>query len=115
MLLDLRMPGKTGLELLARLPRPLPVPVVVLSGEASPAEGPLTLTPESLSGHTSLMAARPARLVATRSARRSDVIRTSPPRQQDVEMTSPPGFRHRVFAHLPRQVTWNATCSARLA
>ncbi|MCP3104626.1 sigma-54 dependent transcriptional regulator [Myxococcus sp. K15C18031901] len=38
MLLDLRMPGETGLEFLARLPRPLPVPVVVLSGEASPAE-----------------------------------------------------------------------------
>ncbi|QSQ20019.1 sigma-54-dependent Fis family transcriptional regulator [Pyxidicoccus parkwayensis] len=38
MLLDIRMPGETGLELLARLPRPLPVPVVVLSGEASPAE-----------------------------------------------------------------------------
>ncbi|RYZ42048.1 MAG: sigma-54-dependent Fis family transcriptional regulator, partial [Myxococcaceae bacterium] len=38
MLLDLRMPGETGLELLARLPRPLAVPVVVLSGEASPAE-----------------------------------------------------------------------------
>jgi DNA-binding NtrC family response regulator len=38
MLLDLRMPGETGLELLARLPRPLPLPVVVLSGEASPAE-----------------------------------------------------------------------------
>ncbi|RKH14985.1 sigma-54-dependent Fis family transcriptional regulator [Corallococcus sp. CA047B] len=38
MLLDLRMPGETGLELLARLPKPLAVPVVVLSGEASPAE-----------------------------------------------------------------------------
>ncbi len=38
MLLDIRMPGETGLEFLARLPRPLPVPVVVLSGEASPAE-----------------------------------------------------------------------------
>ncbi|GEL69231.1 sigma-54-dependent transcriptional regulator [Myxococcus virescens] len=38
MLLDLRMPGETGLELLARLPRPFPAPVVVLSGEASPAE-----------------------------------------------------------------------------
>ncbi|NTX61404.1 sigma-54-dependent Fis family transcriptional regulator [Myxococcus sp. CA051A] len=38
MLLDLRMPGETGLEFLARLPRPLPVPVVVLSGEASPSE-----------------------------------------------------------------------------
>ncbi|MCY1016636.1 sigma-54-dependent transcriptional regulator [Pyxidicoccus sp. MSG2] len=38
MLLDIRMPGETGLELLARLPRPLPAPVVVLSGEASPAE-----------------------------------------------------------------------------
>ena len=38
LLLDLRMPGETGLELLARLPRPLPAPVVVLSGEASPAE-----------------------------------------------------------------------------
>ena len=37
-LLDLRMPGETGLEWLARLPRPLPAPVVVLSGEASPAE-----------------------------------------------------------------------------
>jgi two-component system, NtrC family, nitrogen regulation response regulator NtrX len=37
-LLDLRMPGETGLELLARLPRPLPAPIVVLSGEASPAE-----------------------------------------------------------------------------
>ena len=38
MLLDLRMPGETGLELLARLPKPLSLPVVVLSGEASPAE-----------------------------------------------------------------------------
>ncbi|MFP2928544.1 sigma-54-dependent transcriptional regulator [Pyxidicoccus sp. 3LG] len=38
MLLDIRMPGETGLEFLARLPRPLPAPVVVLSGEASPAE-----------------------------------------------------------------------------
>jgi two-component system, NtrC family, nitrogen regulation response regulator NtrX len=38
MLLDLRMPGETGLELLARLPKPLAVPVVVLSGEASPTE-----------------------------------------------------------------------------
>ncbi|AEI62455.1 sigma-54-dependent transcriptional regulator [Corallococcus macrosporus] len=38
MLLDLRMPGETGLELLARLPRPFATPVVVLSGEASPAE-----------------------------------------------------------------------------
>ncbi|TSC29423.1 sigma-54 dependent transcriptional regulator [Corallococcus sp. Z5C101001] len=38
MLLDLRMPGETGLELLARLPKPLSVPVVVLSGEASPSE-----------------------------------------------------------------------------
>jgi DNA-binding NtrC family response regulator len=32
------MPGETGLELLARLPKPLSLPVVVLSGEASPAE-----------------------------------------------------------------------------
>ncbi|XXF79273.1 sigma-54 dependent transcriptional regulator [Myxococcaceae bacterium GXIMD 01537] len=38
LLLDLRMPGETGLAWLARLPRPLPAPVVVLSGEASPAE-----------------------------------------------------------------------------
>ena len=38
MLLDLRMPQETGLQLLARLGRPLPLPVVVLSGEASPAE-----------------------------------------------------------------------------
>jgi DNA-binding NtrC family response regulator len=37
-LLDLRMPDETGLELLARLPRPLPAPVVVLSGEASPSD-----------------------------------------------------------------------------
>ena len=38
MLLDLRMPQETGLQLLERLGRPLPLPVVVLSGEASPAE-----------------------------------------------------------------------------
>ena len=38
MLLDLRMPGETGLAYLERLPRPLPVPVVVLSGEASPTD-----------------------------------------------------------------------------
>ncbi len=37
-LLDLAMPGETGLQLLARLPRPLPAPVVVLSGEASVAD-----------------------------------------------------------------------------
>ncbi len=35
MLLDLRMPGEGGLDFLARLPRPLPLPVVILSGEAS--------------------------------------------------------------------------------
>jgi two-component system nitrogen regulation response regulator NtrX len=34
-LLDIRMPGESGLDLLARLPRPLAFPVVVLSGEAS--------------------------------------------------------------------------------
>ena len=34
-LLDLRMPGEGGLAWLERLPRPLPFPVVVLSGEAS--------------------------------------------------------------------------------
>ena len=38
MILDIRMPGESGLELLARLPRPLPLPVVVLSGEASIAD-----------------------------------------------------------------------------
>jgi DNA-binding NtrC family response regulator len=38
MLLDVRMPGETGLQLLARLPHPLPLPVVVLSGEASIAD-----------------------------------------------------------------------------
>ncbi|MBF5045173.1 sigma-54-dependent Fis family transcriptional regulator [Aggregicoccus sp. 17bor-14] len=38
MLLDLRMPQETGLQLLERLGKPLPLPVVVLSGEASPAE-----------------------------------------------------------------------------
>ena len=37
-LLDLRMPGEGGLALLQSLPRPWPAPVVVLSGEASPAE-----------------------------------------------------------------------------
>jgi len=36
--LDVRMPGETGLQLLARLPRPLPAPVIVLSGEASAGE-----------------------------------------------------------------------------
>ena len=35
MVLDLRMPGQSGLDLLARLPKPLDPPVVVLSGEAS--------------------------------------------------------------------------------
>jgi DNA-binding NtrC family response regulator len=38
LLLDLRMPGESGLALLERLPRPLPFPVVVLSGEASPTD-----------------------------------------------------------------------------
>jgi two-component system nitrogen regulation response regulator NtrX len=37
MLLDLRMPGEGGLEWLARL-QPLPLPVVVLSGEASASD-----------------------------------------------------------------------------
>ena len=36
--LDVRMPGETGLQLLARLPKPLPAPVIVLSGEASAGE-----------------------------------------------------------------------------
>jgi len=36
--LDIRMPGETGLQLMARLPRPLPAPVIVLSGEASAGE-----------------------------------------------------------------------------
>ncbi len=43
MLLDLRMPNETGLSLLERLPRPLPLPVVVLSGEASAGEAVLAL------------------------------------------------------------------------
>jgi two-component system nitrogen regulation response regulator NtrX len=38
MLLDLGMPGEGGLAFLRRLPRPLPAPVVVLSGEASPTD-----------------------------------------------------------------------------
>ncbi|HME90002.1 MAG TPA: sigma-54 dependent transcriptional regulator [Myxococcaceae bacterium] len=38
MLLDIRMPGETGLQLLERLPKPPPIPVVVLSGEASAQE-----------------------------------------------------------------------------
>ncbi|HEY8208478.1 MAG TPA: sigma-54 dependent transcriptional regulator [Myxococcaceae bacterium] len=36
--LDIRMPRETGLQLLARLPRPLPAPVIILSGEASAGE-----------------------------------------------------------------------------
>jgi two-component system, NtrC family, nitrogen regulation response regulator NtrX len=35
MILDIRMPGETGLDLLAQLPQPLPFPVVILSGEAT--------------------------------------------------------------------------------
>jgi DNA-binding NtrC family response regulator len=38
MLLDLLMPDETGLAFLTRLPHPLTVPVVVLSGEASPSD-----------------------------------------------------------------------------
>ncbi|HEY0706923.1 MAG TPA: sigma-54 dependent transcriptional regulator [Polyangia bacterium] len=38
MLLDLAMPTEGGLAYLARLPRPLPLPIVVLSGEASPSD-----------------------------------------------------------------------------
>jgi DNA-binding NtrC family response regulator len=38
MLLDLRLPGESGLELLERLPKPLALPVVVLSGEAKIAD-----------------------------------------------------------------------------
>ena len=37
-ILDLGLPGETGLALLARLPRPLPAAVVVLSGGATPGE-----------------------------------------------------------------------------
>jgi DNA-binding NtrC family response regulator len=36
--LDLGLPGESGLSLLARLPRPLPAPIVVLSGGATPGE-----------------------------------------------------------------------------
>jgi two-component system nitrogen regulation response regulator NtrX len=38
MLLDLGMPDETGLAFLERLPKPLSVPVVVLSGQASPSD-----------------------------------------------------------------------------
>jgi two-component system, NtrC family, nitrogen regulation response regulator NtrX len=38
LLLDLRLPGEGGLDWLARLGHPLPLPVVVLSGEASPSD-----------------------------------------------------------------------------
>ncbi len=38
LLLDLGMPHESGLQYLERLPRPLPLPVVVLSGEASPTD-----------------------------------------------------------------------------
>jgi len=38
MVLDISMPGESGLDLLAALGQPLPVPVVVLSGEASPTD-----------------------------------------------------------------------------
>ena len=37
-ILDLGLPGESGLALLARLPRPLPAPIVVLSGGASPTD-----------------------------------------------------------------------------
>ena len=37
-ILDLGLPGESGLSLLARLSRPLPAPVVVLSGGATPGE-----------------------------------------------------------------------------
>src|SRR5207248_1512893 len=37
-ILDLGLPGESGLSLLARLPRPFPAPVVVLSGGATPGE-----------------------------------------------------------------------------
>ncbi|HEX4382196.1 MAG TPA: sigma 54-interacting transcriptional regulator, partial [Myxococcales bacterium] len=37
-ILDLEMPGETGLSLLKRLPRPLLAPVIVLSGNATPGE-----------------------------------------------------------------------------
>src|SRR4051812_6844084 len=37
-ILDLGLPGESGLSLLSRLPRPLPAPVVVLSGGATPGE-----------------------------------------------------------------------------
>src|SRR5437868_6571324 len=36
--LDLGLPDESGLALLKRLPRPLPAPVVVLSGGATPGE-----------------------------------------------------------------------------
>ena len=35
LLLDIRLPSESGLDLLRSLPQPLPLPVVVLSGEAS--------------------------------------------------------------------------------
>jgi DNA-binding NtrC family response regulator len=37
-ILDLGLPGESGLSLLSRLPRPLPAPIVVLSGGATPGE-----------------------------------------------------------------------------
>ena len=37
-ILDLGLPGESGLSLLARLPRPFPAPVIVLSGGATPGE-----------------------------------------------------------------------------
>ena len=37
-ILDVQLPGESGVSLLARLPRPLPAPVVVLSGGATPGE-----------------------------------------------------------------------------
>jgi len=37
-ILDVQLPGESGVALLARLPRPLPAPVVVLSGGATPGE-----------------------------------------------------------------------------
>jgi DNA-binding NtrC family response regulator len=87
-LLDLRMPGETGLELLARLPRPLPAPVVVLSGEASPSEAVQALK----LGATDFVEKPPSPerlLTALRNALALDALREE--RQRLLEELSRPG------------------------
>jgi two-component system nitrogen regulation response regulator NtrX len=82
LLLDIRMPVESGLDLLRGLPRPLPLPVVILSGEASISDTVAALklgaidfvekppTPERL-----LTAVRNALRLSALSEEREDLLR----------------------------------------